>query len=96
MLKCTSFCQTHNYADDVAVQHLLENITMQRCYDPFSLLDVIDRIPSAPVDEQPDIVIIMDWVKITVPFMTNHDVLQHKLLFGFDTSMTSTREGKHG
>jgi hypothetical protein len=84
MQKCTAFCQAQRYTSDAAIEQLLECVTVQRCYDPFSLLEVLALLPSLPLEVQPDVVILMDWVKLCLPLMTRLDLLQHKRQFGLE------------
>ena len=78
MVKCTEFYQAQRFTSNQAIERLLEDITVQRCYDPFSLVESLSRLTALPLEDQPDIVILMDWAKTVVPFMTNTDLLPYK------------------
>lgn len=94
MHKCTEFCQTQPYTSDAAIEQLLERVTVQRCYDPFSLLAALASLPSLPLKTQPDILILMDWMKVSLPFMTGLDLLQHRRQFGDFGGDTGNKERK--
>jgi hypothetical protein len=96
MQKCTSFCQAQRYTSDTAIEQLLDRVTVQRCYDPFSLLAALARVPSLPLRAQPDVLVLLDWTRLTLPFMTTLDLLQHKRQFGLDAMGTVARDGKNG
>lgn len=85
-------------ASDSTIEQLLERVTVQRCYDPFSLLAALAPLLSLPLQAQPDVVILMDWVKLCLPFMTGLDILQHRQQFGefgVGTGSSSSKEGRN-
>mmetsp|Transcript_5703 Transcript_5703/g.9313 ORF Transcript_5703/g.9313 Transcript_5703/m.9313 type:complete len:213 (-) Transcript_5703:24-662(-) len=88
MYACTEFCQRQH----TSIEQLLQNITVQRCYDPFSLLEVFTKVPSLPLDTQPDVIVLMDWTTLSLPFMTTLDLVWHKRQFGGDAA--SSLRGK--
>ena len=86
MRKCTEFCQSEQFTSNLAVEQLLERIVVQRCYDPFSLLNVVSQVSSRPLHSQPDLIVLMDWTSIAMAFMTNSDLFWHKRQFSLDTA----------
>lgn len=89
MQKCAAFCQGRS---DTDVEQLLGLVSVQRCYDPFLLLQTISLLPSLPLHSKPDVVILVDWLKSTLPFMTESDAFQHKRYSGVEAKV---KEGKH-
>jgi hypothetical protein len=94
--KIAEYCQSQPYPlSNGSIEQILEGITVQRCYDPFSLLEaLVSGVPSLPLQMQPDVLVIMDWTKASLPFMTAKDLFQHRRQFSSDSSHLKEGRGK--